>query len=65
MIRILMSGVVLAGIIAAPAQAELTNKAENGFTVRHQTEISAAPEEVWKALIAPSRYWNPDHSWDG
>ncbi len=53
------------GISVVPAQAEVTNQAENGFTVRHQAEIASDPESVWKALIAPSRYWNPDHSWTG
>ncbi len=49
----------------SPAHAEVTNTAENGFTVRHQTAIDASVEDVWKAMIAPSRYWNPDHSWTG
>lgn len=53
----------LCGVIAA--QAEVTNTAENGFTVQHQTVISGDNEAVWKAMIAPSRYWNPDHSWSG
>lgn len=47
------------------AQAEVTNSTDNGFTVQHQTLISGGNEAVWKAMIAPSRYWNPDHSWSG
>tara|TARA_R110000787_G_scaffold5442_9_gene19898 strand:+ start:3084 stop:3734 length:651 start_codon:yes stop_codon:yes gene_type:complete len=47
------------------AQAEVTNTAANGFTVQHQTEIAGNSDAVWKALIAPSRYWNGDHSWTG
>jgi len=47
------------------AQAEVTNTADNGFTVRHQTVIAGDTEAVWKAMIAPSRYWNGDHSWTG
>ncbi len=47
------------------AQAEVTNTAANGFTVQHQTEIAGNSDAVWKALIAPSRYWNADHSWTG
>ncbi|ASK88177.1 hypothetical protein [Sphingorhabdus sp. SMR4y] len=47
------------------ANAEVTNTADNGFTVQHQTVIAGDNEAVWKALIAPSRYWNPDHSWSG
>ncbi len=47
------------------AQAEVTDTAANGFTVQHQTEIAGNSDAVWKALIAPSRYWNADHSWTG
>ena len=53
----------LCGMTAA--NAEVTNTADNGFTVQHQTVISGDSEAVWKAMIAPSRYWNPDHSWSG
>lgn len=49
----------------ASAQAEVTNTADNGFTVQHQSVISGDTEAVWKAMIAPSRYWNGDHSWTG
>lgn len=57
---------ILASLLwTVPLQAEVTNTADNGFTVRHQTEVSAPVEDVWKAIIAPSRYWNPDHSWTG
>lgn len=52
-------------LVASPATAEVTNTAENGFTVRHQATVSASDEDVWKALIAPSKYWNGDHSWTG
>ena len=47
------------------ANAEVTNTADNGFTVQHQAVIAGDNETVWKAMIAPSRYWNPDHSWSG
>jgi len=33
--------------------------------VQHQTVIAGDAEAVWKAMIAPSRYWNGDHSWTG
>ncbi|MDM8009984.1 MAG: hypothetical protein QUV08_03365 [Parasphingorhabdus sp.] len=49
----------------ATARAEVTNTADNGFTVQHQTVIAGDAEAVWKAMIAPSRYWNGDHSWTG
>ena len=47
------------------ARAEVTNSADNGFTVQHQTVIAGDSEAVWKAMVMPSRYWNGDHSWSG
>lgn len=47
------------------AHAEVTNTAGNGFTVQHQTVIAGKTEAVWQTMIAPSRYWNSDHSWSG
>jgi len=49
----------------ATARAEVTHTADNGFTVQHQTVIAGDAEAVWKAMTAPSRYWNGDHSWTG
>lgn len=61
--RIFLTGAALS---AAPmAQAEVTNSTDNGFTVQHQELVAGNSEAVWKAIIAPSRYWNPDHSWTG
>ena len=62
--RLLITGLLFfAGL--GTAQAEVTNTAANGFTVKHQKVISASPQDIWKNLIAPSRYWNKDHSWTG
>lgn len=47
------------------ARAEVTNTADNGFTVQHRAVITGDAEAVWKAMTAPSRYWNADHSWTG
>lgn len=49
---------------AAPAAAEVTTS-DQGFIVRNSTTIAAPPAEVWAALIQPSRYWNPAHSYSG
>lgn len=59
-----MAAIVI-GAIPAAAQAEVTNSTPNGFTAAHQTVVQGSAEDVWKALIAPARYWNPDHSWTG
>lgn len=61
--RIIMGIAAFCGMTTA--NAEVTNTADNGFTVQHQTVIAGDAEAVWKAMIAPSRYWNADHSWTG
>ncbi len=62
-LRIILALVALSSVTAV--KAEVTNTADNGFTVQHQTVISGDTEAVWKAMIAPSRYWSGDHSWSG
>tara|TARA_R110002094_G_scaffold61765_1_gene72188 strand:- start:650 stop:1294 length:645 start_codon:yes stop_codon:yes gene_type:complete len=62
-IRAIFAIAALCSVTAA--RAEVTNTADNGFTVQHQTVIAGDAEAVWKAMIAPSRYWNADHSWTG
>lgn len=49
---------------ATPAVAEVT-LADHGFVTSNIAEVSASPDEVWAALIEPSRYWSGDHSWSG
>lgn len=50
--------------IAAPAAAEVT-ATEQGFTVTNSAIVAAPAAEVWAALVQPSRYWNPAHSYSG
>lgn len=49
---------------ASPAFAEVT-LAEHGFTIENTAIVGAAPADVWSALVEPSRYWSPDHSFSG
>src|ERR1044071_7404786 len=51
-------------LAAAPATAEVTTS-EQGFIVRNSATIAAPPAAVWAALVQPSRYWNPAHSYSG
>ncbi|MEP3225836.1 MAG: SRPBCC family protein [Parasphingorhabdus sp.] len=58
--------ITMAAILGAyPAQAEVSNTADNGFTVKHIELVNGSSEEVWKTLIAPARWWNGDHSFSG
>ena len=50
---------------AAPLQAEVTAIDAGGFVTQDSALLAAPPEQVWAALIEPSRWWNPQHSWSG
>ena len=49
---------------ATPGRAEVA-LAANGFASENSVAIAASPEEVWAALIEPSRWWNGEHSYSG
>lgn len=49
---------------AAPAGAEVVTS-DAGFVTTNSAVIAAPPAEIWAALIAPARYWNPEHSYSG
>lgn len=57
--------VFTAGLLAAPAQAEVTVTHPSGFVVRHETIVEADPKQVWLALISPDEWWRPEHTWSG
>jgi len=58
--------IVAFGLIAtAPVGAEVVDQSALGFSVRHEAEIVASPDSVWKTLRAPARWWSAEHSWSG
>jgi uncharacterized protein YndB with AHSA1/START domain len=52
-------------LVAAPAQAKVIDQSDIGFTVAHTAQVAAAPEDVWKMLRLPDKWWSKDHSWSG
>lgn len=60
MLRLLLA----VGLIAAPAAAEVA-VSDTGFATSNAATVAAPPEEVWTALVAPARWWNPAHSYSG
>jgi len=50
---------------AAPAAAEVTASTETSFTVTEKVTVAAPAAKVWATLIAPSRWWNKEHTWSG
>jgi hypothetical protein len=52
-------------VLAAPSQAEIAARTENGFAVHQVADVSASPEDAWKVLIEPAGWWNGEHSFSG
>jgi uncharacterized protein YndB with AHSA1/START domain len=50
---------------AEAVQADIVARSSQGFVVEKRLEIAAEPDAVWQVLVAPSRWWNPEHSWSG
>lgn len=56
---------LLASGPASVAHADVTAQSDAGFVLTHSAETSAAKADVWKALIAPARWWSSDHTYSG
>ncbi len=55
-----------AALLAAPAaQAEVIEQNDYGFAVRHTVQVKANPDDVFKMLRSPSKWWSAQHSWTG
>ena len=48
---------------ALPAHAEVVAQSDAGFVIKHSVEVTADQQAVWKALIAPAKWWSSDHTW--
>ncbi len=55
----------LAMMAAQPAVAEVIATTDRGFVTRDEAVVDATTKEVWLALIGPSQWWNPAHTWSG
>lgn len=60
---------LLAAVLCVPpatANAEVTDRAPNGFTIRVVAEVDAAPEAVWAALVGNvGAWWDSEHTYTG
>jgi uncharacterized protein YndB with AHSA1/START domain len=54
-----------AALAAAPASAKVIDQSDIGFTVAHTAQVAASPEDVWKMLRLPDKWWSKEHSWSG
>lgn len=51
--------------LPAPAAAKVIDQSEIGFTVAHTAQVAASPDDVWKMLRMPQKWWSQEHSWSG
>lgn len=54
-----------AATVPAPAWAEVVAKSDVGFTVRVAAEVNATPDEAWKLLVDPAKWWLDEHTFSG
>ncbi len=51
--------------LAAPALAEVTANAPDGFTVVHKSTANVPPAAMWRALLDWQGWWPAAHSYSG
>lgn len=66
MSRVAILASALALLIAPlPAAAKLIDQTDAGFTSAHSARVAATPDDVWKMLRSPQKWWSGEHSWSG
>lgn len=65
MFRNILAPAMLASLTLTPlaAKAEVVAQSDSGFVIKHSAETAADQQAVWKALIAPAKWWSSDHTW--
>ena len=62
---IVSGAAILAALAVQPAHAKVIDQSELGFTVAHTAQVAATPDDVWKMLKMPQKWWSKEHSWSG
>ncbi len=52
-------------IAAAPAMAEVTAAAPDGFTLHFEGTVPLSADEAWARLLDIGAWWSPDHTYSG
>ncbi len=63
--RMLGPLVAVAMLMPQPAAAKLIDQTDAGFTSAHSARVAATPDDVWKMLRSPQKWWSAEHSWSG
>jgi uncharacterized protein YndB with AHSA1/START domain len=54
-----------ASVLSVPAQAEVKDSRENGFTIEATVMADASPAVVYRQLVKVAGWWDPKHTWSG
>lgn len=62
---LLLAAALAISLAAGPeqAKAEVAAQSDAGFVIKHSVEVPASQAEVWAVLIAPAKWWSPEHTW--
>lgn len=64
--RLLAITAFAAAVLASPvARAEVTAASPASFTITAETEVTAAPDKVWRDLLHIERWWSSAHTYSG
>jgi uncharacterized protein YndB with AHSA1/START domain len=55
-------GFLVASLVVLPARAIVSDSGANGFSVAESAHIAATPDKVYAALVTPSHWWSPAHT---
>lgn len=61
----LMLAVVATVLAVAPARAEVASASSGAFLLQAEAEVAASPDQAWRALAHPERWWNGAHTYSG
>ena len=64
-LRPYLAASLVAASAALPVKAEIVSASDAGFVVRHDVTLAADPDAIYAALINPSTWWDPAHSYSG
>lgn len=64
--RLFVAVALFSGVSLAPqVQAKVIDQSDIGFSVAHTAQVAATPDDVWKMLRMPQKWWSKEHSWSG
>jgi uncharacterized protein YndB with AHSA1/START domain len=58
-----LAGVACAAGFIPAALAGVEDSGPNGFTVSETAQITAPPDKVYSAVVAPSHWWSSEHTY--